>query len=79
VRLVLGQGVGDDWGPAEAAGTRSSPAVCRAAAGSYCTGVWLSLARGWDDWRRSHSAVVLCDTDPVSGLSHLALLRSSAA
>ncbi|MCD9144997.1 hypothetical protein [Streptomyces albireticuli] len=44
--------------------------------GTYCTGVWLALARHWRAWRADHSTVVLCDTDPRSGDTHLAVLRS---
>ncbi|AEW96631.1 MULTISPECIES: hypothetical protein [Streptomycetaceae] len=47
--------------------------------GTYCTGVWLALAREWRDWQRRYAVVVLCDTDPRSGTSHLAVLRSPAA
>lgn len=46
--------------------------------GSYCTGVWLPLALNWRAWTKAHSTVVLCDTDPRSGESHLAVLRSAA-
>ncbi|MFF4412799.1 hypothetical protein ACFYY8_09710 [Streptosporangium sp. NPDC001559] len=48
----------------------------RAAAGSYCTSVWLALARHWAVWEGVYPVVALCDTDPVSGTSHLAVLRN---
>jgi hypothetical protein len=50
----------------------------RAGPGSYCTSVWLDLARHWSSWQRDYTAVVLCDTDPRSGDGHLAVLRSQS-
>ncbi len=47
----------------------------RVAPGSYCTSVWLDLARHHEEWADCHDAVVLCDTDPRTGRSHAALLR----
>ncbi|MFI9201361.1 hypothetical protein [Streptomyces sp. NPDC053048] len=44
--------------------------------GTYCTSVWLALAREWRSWREEYSTVVLCDTDPLDGGSHLAVLRT---
>ncbi|QTZ94643.1 hypothetical protein [Streptomyces auratus] len=44
--------------------------------GTYCTSVWLALARHWRSWHQEYTTVVLCDTDPRSGDSHLAVLRS---
>jgi hypothetical protein len=57
--------------PARFAGTP----VHRVAPGSYCTSVWLDLARHHEEWARDHDAIVLCDTDPRTGRSHAALLR----
>ncbi|MET9607846.1 hypothetical protein ABZZ17_22715 [Streptomyces sp. NPDC006512] len=51
--------------------------VHRVAPGSYCTSVWLDLARHWRDWQRDHERVVLCDIDPLSGRGHLALLTAA--
>lgn len=48
----------------------------QASGGTYCTSVWLALARHWRSWQRGYTTVVLCDTDPGSGESHLAVLRS---
>ncbi|MGW1053686.1 hypothetical protein [Streptomyces sp. NPDC002521] len=50
----------------------------RTGSGSYCTSVWLDLARNWPSWQREYTAVVLCDTDPRTGDSQLAVLRSEA-
>ncbi|ARQ68468.1 hypothetical protein [Streptomyces marincola] len=47
----------------------------RVGAGTYATSVWLAVARRWRAWRCDHAAVVLCDTDPRSGETHLAVLR----
>ncbi|GAA0482623.1 hypothetical protein ABZ951_25210 [Streptomyces sp. NPDC046215] len=62
------------WVPEGTAGT--GPHVHRTARGTYCTSVWLALARHWRAWREEYSAVVLCDTDPLTGTSHLAVLRA---
>jgi hypothetical protein len=51
----------------------------RAEAGTYATGVWLPLAFNWRTWQREYSTILLCDTDPRSGDSHLAVLRCAAA
>jgi hypothetical protein len=42
--------------------------------GTYCTSVWLALARHWRSWRRKYGTVVLCDADPQSGRGHLAVM-----
>ncbi|MDI3408217.1 hypothetical protein [Streptomyces cavernicola] len=55
----------------------SAARVHRVAPGSYCTSVWLDLARHWQQWQRDHRLVVLCDVDPLSGSGHLAVLRST--
>ncbi|MFF3750933.1 hypothetical protein ACFYYH_10810 [Streptomyces sp. NPDC002018] len=54
------------------------PDVHRAAPGTYCTGVWLELAEHWREWQRDYHRIVLCDTDPLSGLSHLAEFAQDA-
>ena len=41
---------------------------------TYCTSVWVELAEHRDTWRAKYSAVVLCDSEPRSGRTHLALL-----
>jgi hypothetical protein len=45
------------------------------APGSYCTSVWLDLARHHQAWTREYATLVLCDTDPRSGRSQAAVLR----
>ncbi|MFF4870027.1 hypothetical protein [Streptomyces sp. NPDC000961] len=47
--------------------------VHRVAPGGYCTSVWLDLADHWREWARDHRRIVLCDTDPRSGRTHVAL------
>ncbi|MCZ0207496.1 hypothetical protein [Streptomyces achromogenes] len=47
--------------------------------GTYCTSVWLALARHWTDWRERYGTVLLCDTDPLSGGTHIAVLHSDRA
>ncbi|MFB7029368.1 MULTISPECIES: hypothetical protein [unclassified Streptomyces] len=47
--------------------------VHRVAPGSYCTSLWLDLADHWREWGRDHRRIVLCDTDPRSGRTHVAL------
>lgn len=61
------------WVPPEAAAALV-PHVHRSAPGTYCTSTWLDLARHHEDWAREFDAVVLCDTDPRTGLSQAALL-----
>ncbi|MDG4787864.1 hypothetical protein O7626_18285 [Micromonospora sp. WMMD1102] len=53
--------------------------VHRAAAGPYCTGVWLELARHHQEWAEAYRSVVLCDTDPRTGQSQVAVLRRRPA
>ncbi|MEU5693151.1 hypothetical protein [Actinosynnema sp. NPDC020468] len=45
--------------------------------GSYCTSVWLALAENWARWREGGGRVVLCDTDPRTGVSHAAVFDST--
>jgi hypothetical protein len=47
------------------------------APGSYCTSVWLDLARHHQAWADTYTALVLCDTDPRTKRSHAALLRKA--
>ena len=47
--------------------------------GSYCTSVWLDLARNHRDWAPRYESLVLCDTDPRTGGSQALLLRRTAA
>ncbi|MEV0635586.1 hypothetical protein AB0I77_11565 [Streptomyces sp. NPDC050619] len=56
-----------------AAGTTTSYQV---SPGTYATGLWLALARQWRAWRERYRTVVLCDTDPRSGETCIAVLRS---
>ncbi|ALG10439.1 hypothetical protein [Kibdelosporangium phytohabitans] len=46
-------------------------------AGSYCTSVWLALAEHHQEWADRYQSVVLCDTDPRTGRSEIAVLRPS--
>jgi len=73
VLLVLGPTVADD--PRVSASVSRHAEVHRAEDGGYCVSVWLALARNWDDWSRSRPVVALCESDPVTGTSHLAVLR----
>jgi hypothetical protein len=49
--------------------------VRRVANGSYATGVWTDLADHHAEWCDRYDAIVLCDTDPRTGLSHAAVLH----
>ncbi|KOX20757.1 MULTISPECIES: hypothetical protein [unclassified Streptomyces] len=64
--LVLGPWVAEDV-------PEHGGAVHRVAPGSYCTSLWLDLADHWREWGRDHRRIVLCDTDPRSGRTHVAL------
>jgi hypothetical protein len=46
--------------------------------GSYCTSVWLDLARHHEAWAGQYDSVVLCDTDPRTGRSQLAVLQNTS-
>ncbi|ALO09312.1 hypothetical protein AQF52_3718 [Streptomyces venezuelae] len=75
---ALGRDIGEDGtllvlGPWVTGDVPESPAVHRVAPGSYCTSLWLELADHWQEWRENHRRIVLCDTDPRSGRSHVAL------
>ncbi|MFE7581857.1 hypothetical protein ACFU5Y_09855 [Streptomyces gardneri] len=75
---ALGRDLGEDGtllvlGPWVTGDVPESPAVHRVAPGSYCTSLWLELADHWQEWRENHRRIVLCDTDPRSGRSHVAL------
>ncbi|MFI9201799.1 hypothetical protein [Streptomyces sp. NPDC053048] len=68
-------------GPRSGVGA-SAPAGARvhqAGAGSYCTSVWLELARHWQQWQREFTTVVLCDVDPLDHQGQLAVFRAAAA
>lgn len=73
--LVAGPWTDRDTLTALDAGT----AIHRVNPGTYATGVWLALARHWQAWRERHRTVVLCDTEPRSGETHIALLRAEVA
>jgi hypothetical protein len=60
----------------EAAEIGPGPTVLRVAPGKYCTSVWLELAASWQVWQQQYSTVVLCDTEPRTRRSHLAVLGS---
>lgn len=51
----------------------------RAAPGTYCTSVWLELARHHHSWGEQHQAILLCDTDPRIGISQVAVLTNREA
>lgn len=67
---VLGPGIAPPGGRAD---------VHRAELGSYCTRVWLAMARNWDAWSRSRTVIALCDADVLTGARHLAVFRQAAA
>jgi hypothetical protein len=46
-------------------------------AGTYCTSVWLALAAHWRDWQHTYSTILLCDTDPRTGRSHIAVFETT--
>lgn len=76
---VLGPAVDDDFAGDLAPGGRHAEVHrVQVQAGSYCTGVWLAMARHLDAWSRSRRVITLCETDPVTGASHLAVLRQHA-
>lgn len=66
--LVLGPWVTED--------VPERTAVHRVAPGSYCTSLWLELADHWQEWQRAYRRIVLCDTDPRTGRSHVALFAA---
>ncbi|HEX6686250.1 MAG TPA: hypothetical protein VF062_25990 [Candidatus Limnocylindrales bacterium] len=51
------------------------PHIHRVEPGTYCTSVWLALARHHERWAQDFDALVLCDTDPRTGISQAALLH----
>lgn len=69
--VVLGPGARDRV--AAPAGAK----VHHAGTDSYCTSVWLELARNWRQWQRDFAAVVLCDIDPFSKAGQVAVFRSA--
>jgi hypothetical protein len=64
---------------AEALGVPAGADVHRVAAGGYCTSVWLALARHWPRWSQTYPAIALCDTDPLHGTGHVAVLHGTHA
>lgn len=50
------------------------PKIHQAPPGSYCTSVWLELARHHRDWAQDFKAIVLFDTDPGTGISQAVTL-----
>jgi hypothetical protein len=65
--------VAGPWVPEEPIASLA-PNVRQTPPGTYCTSTWLDLARHHERWAREFDAVVLCDTDPRTGLSQAALL-----
>ncbi|MDD1063730.1 hypothetical protein NMG29_37165 [Streptomyces cocklensis] len=58
-----------------ALGVPAGADVHRVPAGGYCTSVWLALARHWTRWSATYPAIALCDTDPLHGTGHVAVLH----
>ncbi|WP_042433066.1 hypothetical protein [Streptacidiphilus anmyonensis] len=82
-RDALGRDLGEDGtllvlGPWVTEPVPEHSTLHRAAPGGYCTSLWLELADHWQEWRRDHRRIVLCDTDPRSGRSHVALFEGTA-
>ncbi|GAA0730863.1 hypothetical protein Drose_26830 [Dactylosporangium roseum] len=59
-------------GPWLAGSDQGDPEVHRVAPGGYGTSVWLALAREAERWAADHDALLLCDTDPRTGVTHVA-------
>ncbi|MBP2706802.1 hypothetical protein JOL79_23625 [Microbispora sp. RL4-1S] len=59
----------------------AGPKAHRAPPGSYCTGVWLEFARHHAEWAGNYRTIVVGDTDPRTGTSHVATFvrRETAA
>jgi hypothetical protein len=66
-------------GPWFAGERPDGPDVLRLEKGTYCTSVWLELARSWQTWRSEYARVVLCDTEPSTAVTHLAVLTADSA
>ncbi|MFJ4972922.1 hypothetical protein [Streptomyces sp. NPDC088755] len=64
-------------GPWVTEGVPAHGEVHRVAPGSYCTSLWLELADHWQEWQREYRRIVLCDTDPRSGRTHVALFAAA--
>jgi hypothetical protein len=64
-------------GPHVAPGQLAGPGlpIHRSDPGTYCTSVWLDLARHHQEWATRYQAVVLCDADPRTAMSQVAVLR----
>ncbi len=52
----------------------AGPKIHQAPPGSYCTSVWLELARHYQGWARDYTTIIVCDTDPATGISQAATL-----
>lgn len=70
--------VAGPWTASDPLATTSLP-VHRCEPGTYCTSVWLELARHHADWAHTYRHVALCDTDPRTGHRQVALLRLCSA
>lgn len=55
----------------------STAPVHYVAPGSYCTSVWLDLARHHQSWAETYDVLVLCDTDPRTRRSQAAVMRKT--
>jgi hypothetical protein len=63
--------------PGAAAATGLAVHACQP--GSYATSVWLDLARHHLSWADSYTSILLCDTDPRTGRSQVAVLHNTTA
>ncbi|MDG4773647.1 hypothetical protein [Solwaraspora sp. WMMD792] len=70
--------VAGPWPPDDQLGGVGLP-VHRCQPGGYSTSVWLDLARHHDEWVDRYASLVLCDTDPRTGRSQLAVLTNTCA
>ncbi len=52
----------------------AGPKIHRVPPGSYCTSVWLELAGHYQGWAQDYTTIVVCDTDPGTGISQAATL-----
>ncbi len=73
-RLLVVLGAGGDPGAVPPEGAD----LHRVSSAGRSTGVWTALVQHWTEWERGYPVVVLCDTEPGSGTSHLLVLRGAA-
>jgi hypothetical protein len=56
----------------------TGPKLHRAPPSSYGTSVWLELARHYQDWAQDYRTLVVCDTDPDTGVTQAVTLSRTA-